>query len=507
MSRPGLAPVLLLATLLAASFLVFAAHVYPVPTADSYSFLPPALSFEAGRGLRNPMSDLALRLDPTGEARYVQYPPLFQLALALLMTRPTPGAAFLALGALNALNLLLSALLLARTASHLPRAATLGAGVGLLGLATGLLGHQMGRPEVLATLWVLLSIHLHLSLPPERSWAAGGVLLGLLGATHPMGGLVLGLLTALSFAARRPTPKALLLAAGTLAVSLSTFALVLALSPFGLRETLAGTLRHAEITLAHRHPGAALTPYWISNPGSTFYALPYLLLVAGLGARAAARRVSVCSPALFIALLLPLLAIAWSTGVRTPELTYNLFLFAPAVFAANLALAGGRTVHQGAVLLAHGAAAAGYLRTLVLFGFFLAHGLPLEEAREAFRRVLSEHGRAGVTPSLWVLSEDYERMIAWPAAYVDQLSGAEVFVTQQNYSGLQAPPELTGFRLVENRFLHRPCEVLGVRLANTVPGYAYAVYRRVEANPAAGTPRTRALQTDRARSRADRTKP
>jgi hypothetical protein len=484
--RPGLAPVLLLAALLAASFLVFAAHVYPVPTADSYSFLPPALSFEAGRGLRNPVSDLALRLDPAGEARYVQYPPLFQLALALLMTRPTPGAAFLALGALNALNLLLSALLLARTASQFgdrrdrsPRAATLAAGVGLLGLATGLLGHQMGRPEVLATLWVLLSLHLHLSLPPERSWAAGGVLLGLLGATHPMGGLVLGLLTALSFAARRPTPRALLLAAGALAASLATFAILLALSPFGLRETLAGTLRHAEITLAARHAGAALTPYWISNPGSTFYALPYLLLVAGLGARAVARRISVRSPALFTALLLPLLAIAWSTGVRTPELTYNLFLFAPAVFAANLALASGRTIHQGAVLLAHGAAAAGYLRTLVLFGFFLAHGVPLEEARDAFRRILPEHGRAGVTPSLWVLSEEYERMIAWPAAYVDQLTGAEVFVAQQNYSGRQTPPELPGFRLVENRFLRRPCEVLGVRLANTVPGYAYAVYRRI----------------------------
>ncbi len=316
------------------SLLAFGASVFPIPSGDSHAFVPPALLLKAGGGLRNPISELARQLDPTGQARYLQYPPLFPWALSRLMARPTPAAAFLAIAGLNAVNVVLCALLFARAARSGPWAAALA----LLGTATLLAGEQTGRPEVLATLWVLLAIHVHLALPPERSWLPAGVILGLLGATHPVGALLLGLLAVLAYAVRLPTGRALRVSCGTLAVSLAVFTGILAASPFGLRETLEGMRRHGGAVAARGSQGALVT-YWISNPGGTLYALPYLLLLALLAWRIWRRDLAVRSPVLFTVALLPLLGVVWRAGIQIPELSYNVLLFAPAVFAANLHLA------------------------------------------------------------------------------------------------------------------------------------------------------------------------
>lgn len=521
---------LLLAGAVAASLLLFGAHVYPVPAADSYSFVPPALMLEAGAGLRNPLSDLAVRLDPPA-ARYLQYPPLFQGALSLLMASPTPRAAFLAIAAINAANVLLSALLLARAARGRASSPAQGSGapselgeesrrpslrpsgpstpnagegsgrgrpwlipamawVSLLAVATALAGEQNGRPEVLATFWALLSAHLHLALPPERAWPAAGLLLGLMAATHPVGGFLLGLLTVAWLAARRPPKRALALSAATLALGLAVFATVLALGPFGLRASVSGMLRHGNLVFGSGGSSGGLSTYWIANPGGTFYALPYLLLAALLAGKAARRQGSPTgSWWLLGAALAPLLGVVWVTGLRKPELVYNLLLFAPLVFAANLRLvASAPRARRGVpallvlLVLAHGAAALGYLRALGLFGFFLGQGVPLEEARGAFRR-LAPDGRVAVTPSLWVLAERYDRMTVFPFGSAENHLRGGAAVVQQNYSGRLDPPPLPGFVLVEDRFVRRPCEVLGLRLARTTPGYGFALYRRLAASP------------------------
>jgi hypothetical protein len=450
--------------LLIVSLLAFGASVFPIPSGDSQAFVPPALLLEAGGGLRNPISGLTRQLDPTGRARYLQYPPLFPCTVSALMARPTPAAAFLAIAGLNAVNVVLCALLFARAAGPGRRAA---AGAALLGIATLLAGEQTGRPEVLATLWVLLAIHAHLALPPERSWLPAGVILGLLGATHPVGALLLGLLAVLAYAARLPAGRALAISAGTLAASLAVFAGVLAASPYGLRETLGGLLRHGGAVAARASQGS-LIPYWITNPGGTLYALPYLLLIALLVWRGTRRELPVRSPVLFAAALLPLLAVAWRTGVSIPELSYNVLLFAPAVFAANLRLAGGVALVQGVTGL-------GYLRQLVLFGIFLTQGVPLAEARAAFQRLPAE-ARVAVTPSFWVVAEDYGRMTVFPLAEGPG-AGRDVVMVQQSYTGLTSPPAIPGYHLVENHFLPHPARLLGIKVSNTVPGYGYAIYR------------------------------
>lgn len=486
--RPAPLSLFLLAGGIAASFLLFAHHVYPVPTSDSYSFLPPALLLEAGRGLRNPLSELARSLDPQG-ARYLQYPPLFQGALALLMGSATARAAWLALAAINVANVLLTALLLARVARRDGIAAPARTPLlwaSLLGAATALLGAQAGRPEVLATTWALLSAHLHLLLPPERAWPAAGLLLGLMAATHPMGALLLGLLTVALYAVRLPLLPALARSAGTLGTGLALFAAVLAAGPFGLADSLAGMFHHATLVFGRRPSGGDLKTYWITNPGATFYALPYLWLPAALAWRAAlGRGVPVRSPRLLAAALLPVLAITWSAGVRTPELVYNLLLFAPLVFAGIVHLASGSRRLSGAAAVAHGASAIGYLRAVVLFGFFLYQGVPLDEARAGLRRTWTEGELVAVTPSLWVAAEEYDRMIVFPFGAGEAPPRGDVAMVQQNYSGRIEPPDLPGFALIEDRFVHRRCEIFGVPLARTTPGYGFALYRRLAPEPMA----------------------
>lgn len=470
---------------IALSFLVFGAHAYPVPAGDSQAFLPPALLLEAGEGLRNPVSGLTRQIDPAGGDRYLQYPPLFQLVLTGLMTEPSPRAAFLALAVLGALDLLLAFLLFQRAvapaARRHPWAAPLAVTAATAATATLLLGQQTGRPEGLATLWVLLGAHAFLSRGPS-AWPLHGLLLGLLGATHPAGGFLAGLLLAAATLASRPRlGDALRWLAGAAALALVLFALLLHLGPWGLAETLAGIVRHADLALAGRDSTESLRTYWITNAGATFFALPYLLLLASLTALLVRRRREVHPLLLPAALLLG--GAAWTLSLRAPELAYNLQLFAPLVFAGNLRAAFDgaprRRLLQGAATGVHALAAAGYARSLVLFFFFLSAGVPLDEARRDFARIArSAQPPVAVTSSLWVLSEDYADLRALPFGTPAERIPGSLFVVQQSYSGLREPPAVPGFHLTEERFVRRSCRLFGIEIARTVPGYGFAVYAR-----------------------------
>jgi hypothetical protein len=481
--------VLLLAGAVAASFSLFGASAFPVPSADSHAFVPPAILFAAGGGLRAPLSELTRHLDAQGAGRYLQYPPLFSLILAALLRNPTPRAAFRAIAALNVIDLSLSVLLfvrILRRSSHpLGEASFLTCGIAILGVATVLLGQQTGRPEVLATLWVLLAAHVAITLETERLVLPCGILLGLLGATHPMGGFLLGLVLTLHFAYYRPPSRALVLTVSVLALSLLVFAAILAGSPYGFAETLTGIRRHADIALISRASRPDLLFYWIESSGATFFAFPYLLLPAMVAGRLRERWGTIRSPVLFLTALPILIGTVLYTGVVLPELSYDLLLFAPLVLATNLWVTleapQGSPLHA-VVPAAHGLAAVGYLRMLVLFGFFLLHGTPLGAARMAFNRFLPERGHVAITPSLWVVSEDYDRMRVFPFAEGTAQLDADVLMIQQTYSGLAEAPRLPGFRLVEDRFIHSPCRILGLTVARTVPGYSYAVYRRTPVN-------------------------
>lgn len=473
-------PLLLLTLAIAGSLLVFGYHVYPVPSGDSHAFVPAALSLEAGHGLRNPVAQLSRELDPTGEARFVQYPPLFPLTVALLMPTSGPRGAFLVLAFLSVLDLVLSVLLFRRVLPDAP-GPLLGGMAATLGLATLLVGQQTGRPEPLATLFVLLAAHAALRVRPSALWLPGGLLLGLTGATQPTGGVILGLLLAVFLSVRLPTREALVAILELLALSLAVFFAIVAIGPLGIAETLDGIRRHADLTVVHRQSGESLRTYWITNPGGTFYALPYLLLPAGLLLGVRTWRGAVRSPILCALCLLPLAVVLWGSTVRAPEHAYNVLLFAPLVFAANLhqAFRSGWRAPRLALPAIHGLTGLGYVRAVVLFGFFLSSGVSLDTARAQLARLAATaRGPVSVTPSLWVLADDQQRLRAVPSAIAAAGLEGDLLIYQQNYSGQTTAPAIADLRLVEDHFVHRQCRLFGLPIARTVPGYAFAAYRR-----------------------------
>jgi hypothetical protein len=42
-----------------------------------------------------------------------------------------------------------------------------------------------------------------------------------------------------------------------------------------------------------------------------------------------------------------------------------------------------------------------------------------------------------------------------------------------------APPEIPGFRLIENTFNTTPVKILGIPISNHTPGHGYALYEKI----------------------------
>ena len=124
--------------------------------------------------------------------------------------------------------------------------------------------------------------------------------------------------------------------------------------------------------------------------------------------------------------------------------------------------------------------ATGFLRTTLLFPFFLKQGAALEEARAHFAELVrpleSEDALIGVTGGLWTLTENYEKVYAyntWPEKPKEKT--ALVFF-QQRYSGMRTPSAIDGCTLTYDSFSGSLPQIFGIKLGNTMPGYGYAVY-------------------------------
>jgi hypothetical protein len=125
-----------------------------------------------------------------------------------------------------------------------------------------------------------------------------------------------------------------------------------------------------------------------------------------------------------------------------------------------------------------------------MFGLFVSSGMSLSDARASFNRVAHEEpGCVAVSPSLWVLSDEYGRLELFASSEDTRKLSCQTLVIQQVYSGLLNPPTIASFELVEDKFNHDPCRLLGVQIGRTIAGYGFAVYRRTHAAvPARGAP-------------------
>jgi hypothetical protein len=472
------------AVALATMLLAFAWHGYPAPNTDAPSFLVSAINSALGRGLVNPYYAQIAFADPTGAQRHVYYPPAFPLVVRALLPAPTARGAFLAVAMLRAASLLLSALLLLRVAGgRRPpgRAMTALVALALCALATNWLP-TIGRPEALATLFVILAALAALRL---RGWALAvvfGVLLGLTAGAQPLGGFELGLLMCLWLAAGQPPAQAAPQFAAVVLAGLVVFAAVLACSPHGLAETVLGMVRAYPHTPWASPPGEGWWKPWLTFPRSTFYG-PFFLLAAGCGAHLLARRDGPRAPLLMGTAALGLVVAVYHGSLTHHSLrNYNALLLSPVAAAVIVAWAarqagGARARWAWAACLAvTGAAAAGFFGHLASFPWYLRHAQGLDQARARWAAAPIRAGaHVSMVGNLWALDERYDRLHITPATDVSMPAHVHEVLLLGQRPGRAEPPPVTGFDLVLdafNRELARP----GWHRAFVREDYSFAVY-------------------------------
>lgn len=461
--------------------LTFGYFVYPLPGYDAVYFVPPAIQFAAGHGLTNPL----FSLDQSGYARWVQYPPLFPLAMGLFMPTATARCAFVTLSAMNCISLFLFTLLVNRSSRRSISSNGTRTRMTLLTLATVVaasthfVGND-GRPETLATLIVLAAAVVVL-------WRRGnplalGILLGLLGATHPVAALLTATLLGMYFAATCSCSAAWRALAVTCGVSALAFTAVLLVSPLPIADVLSGVALHTQ-SGAFGPPGVPIFDIF-HRRATEWTLLPHevLLVFTGINIlyRITCKSVGRIRNHILVYGFCGVLCVLCLFFVfRYTNRDYNLFPFLPLCYLlilygvqaaeSNLQDKKTRQLAWAAAFAVVLFSAVPLWRSLVLFPMFLRKGVGLAEARREFQGRIGHGSPVGVSVSMWVLSERYDSMYLPENSHnevkrlldhgpMERRAGisSSVFVEQQNYFPALRAPSLSGCTLLWNNFRAEP---------------------------------------------------
>jgi hypothetical protein len=474
-----------------AVLLLFAYHCYPLPAPDAFAFLPATISFAAGKGLVNPLCSFTpFLVDDAGQLRYVQYPPLYNLLVGFLMWKPTPQSALLVISILNLGNVALTGLLLSHASRSYPEDSIYRAVVcvgGLIGLSSLFVIFQNGRPEGLATLWLLLGAWT-LRRTSRFSWPLVGGLFGLLVSTHIASAAISIAVIGGYLSWTQPTKSQVaLMAIKTGATACLVFLTVLWLSPNSTHDTLVGIGYHARVAggvvgWSWGH----LASVWMTNPLTPAHGL--LVVATAISGFIA---VYLCRHQIRVRLFLWLsvfvgLVCSGYLAFRAPQFGYNLYPFIPLgilmlVHVHGITVARGRRfsaiVSTLGVLTLMSICSVGGVRHLVLFPRYYQEGMSLDEARSTFDRVVGvTQDDVGVSTALWMLTEDYGRLHVLHASDIGRSldTSARFLIWQQVQLGRLEPPRMPGFRLILNHYRPGPVRLAGIKLATAVPGYQFA---------------------------------
>ncbi|MFZ5807472.1 MAG: hypothetical protein ACOY3I_09750 [Verrucomicrobiota bacterium] len=474
--------------LIGASYLAWAASGYAMGEPDCLWFLPPAVSQHLGHGLYNFIHEPSHIFDPAGQNRFLFYPPGFQLFLSAFLIEPTGLGALLTLASLNFLSLFLFAILIY---SLLSRASFTGYKfllglLSLLAFSTYLGGFRLGRPDFLATFYILLMIFIQRSTRAPLRAILSALLLGLIAFAHPVAALFTSALLGLDYAIRHPWKQTLMSLAGICGGGVAIFLIFMTASPHGWRDSFHGILLHAQNTMVDgtHHP---FFKYAIMHTYATCYGLLFFaFLFVSVWMLWKRRRDLVWKRGVFIFSCVFLLFCYRFVGIAWDR-CYNLWVIAPVILLALIVglqkISENHRKHYAvalAVLLF--LCSIGYLHTSLLFPYYLKYGYKYHDARKDFSQFLTENPLQiiGVSKSLWVLSEDYARMRSFGLNPAHLRSRPDWIVLQQRYMLVHTsePPHFDGYTLVQHHFTSLKPKIFGLQLSSSMPGYFYAVYKK-----------------------------
>jgi hypothetical protein len=455
--------------------------MYPVPGGDATVFMPAAINLKAGRGLTNSLWEMYP--DSTGQHRYLEHPPLFQMVVSACMWKTETKNAFLVLAIFNALTLLLYAAFLctAEFTRHL-----IASTAGFVALVSSmfplafLIFINAGRPEALSTLILCLGIGVATRLP-QKCWpVCFGIAIGFVAAIHPAHGIFIACLAALVFFFTATVSQAIRRMMLALVIALPLFWILLGLSPYPIGETLRAISRHAAIANAPDEGITVAAFYFRLAPWSGFYLLGLALVLVWGGIYSWRGGKDRISSSARLATLVVSAFVFWFFSIRRPNAGYYLMMLAPALAATALYLLTVRSRRLPSfpfwiVTVFFSIFSLCLARDIALFVNYRTEGVSFTDAQKDFDQLARSTDKViSVSESFWVLANEFDRI-----SVVERgIPSGDVIVLQQTQRGLLSPPVVPGYRLLSHRFISHPPKWFGLPIARTMPGYAFAIFTR-----------------------------
>lgn len=355
----------------------------PIPTGDGGSFMATSVCYAQGLGLIYPLRDLG-DPEPFGQHRFVHHMPLFSWLVGAAMPTAHPRWAFLLIALMRVIQLGLWAGLYVVFVGKLTLSArrySWQIPLLLFGILSQSATPTEGRPEALLALLQAVAVVAIWGLHGSLRAVSIGVLLGFIGAAHPVG-VILSAGAVVAFAGVfYCTAKAIAFLAMCGAVSIAVFAAVLAVSPNGLLDTLQGCIVGAK---------TAILPAW-GDYGYFFLAgrTPFSGLLLAAWALASISlwlryRERIRSGWIFFIGTAIFVGGAWYFSLRAPARNYNVIAFSPFAFATVFGWAVIEPTKNGRIIVANmlaGLCSLGWLRYALALLYYLWAGVSIDQAR------------------------------------------------------------------------------------------------------------------------------
>ncbi len=472
-------------------FIIFAKNAYPVPAGDSQFFLVPAIQFVKNGLLVSPLfpneKTMDLIIDPTGMRRFLFEPPLFPLVLSYLMLEATPYGVFWALMFINIAVLLLSGFLFYKIVirdKELSWFSVLLIVFSVLAIASSTA--ETGRPETLARLLVAIALFIKFYISRKYDWIFYGIILGLIFAIHPALGIISILALGIYFGITLNLKDFFLKGSAILLIAFLITLVVIKLGPFGIKETIEGTWANA-VTVSH---ALSTTDYgffevgnlinrYLTSQTAPFYGILILFIFAiGLFAFLKNKK-KIVLPGMVLLFGLALIFLLIKFVFPAGHVSY-FTAFAPILFFVliHTFLERGR-YFKFFIIFIFVLVSIGFIRTTLLFPFFVKQNAHLAEARVDFAKLSSRYkntGLIGITGGLWTLTENYEGVYSYNIWPENPKENTALIFFQQRYSSMLEPPGIESCKIIKDNFSRKVPKFLGMKLGSTMPGYGYAAY-------------------------------
>lgn len=453
--------------------LLFAFYRYPLAGSDAIAFLPAAINFANGDGLTNNVYHITRFLNGENQPPYfINYPPIFPLLFGYLLK--ITHNIYLNFALLHILLIVVFFWLIEKQfkiTNSLSKTILL---VFVLLAWSTQLNPGIGRPETLAELFLLGLLITFYRASGDLKFILSGILVTLTGFTHPIAGVYAACILLILISIQGFSAKDIIrLAAG----SIFSLILLIIVYPYDFVELMNGIFKHASMVSSRSEfTFSKFLHYHFTYPEISFYFLIFLLFSCLIILNY--REIFLTAKFRFLFLvtsILLVISVLYFT-FQTIETSYNLYVLLPlmSVFIlSRIHLSTPRSLIIVSCLIFM-TSSAGFIRRVILFPIHLQEGVSYQQASKTIKNLDLKGKKIFVSTSLFPLFDSMRNL-------TDDVNDTTVqyLILQENYTGGKSPSTFNGFKKTPSSFSRKPVCIGTVRIASSIPGYQFMVYKRV----------------------------